>query len=303
MRFGERLSEKLSEIMAAGAKRHSAIRLVRGSKFIRGLMGHNVRCGLSCRSRGRAAGPWRRVIRRTALQAAAGLIVVILLLTLWPLPGQAYRASLSPIYCLVCGDQGMQDVIQNVIMLLPLGLLLGLAGFRPGRAALVAFGLALMIETLQYFVVPGRDAALSDVVTNTTGAWLGALLAPRLPLLLRPGPRPATRLALAAVVGWAAAWVFGAWASSSNTGAGNWRGRAPNDLPDARAFSGAVEEVAINGTRLLLAPAESSPRGGGGLRPRLLRARRRRPPPGGGRPARKPGDDHRCRRVDGPRVQ
>ena len=49
------------------------------------------------------------------------MVVAILLATLWPLPEQAYRASLSPVACLVCGDQGMQDVIQNVLMLLPLG--------------------------------------------------------------------------------------------------------------------------------------------------------------------------------------
>jgi len=207
-------------------------------------------------SRGRIPGPRCRVSRRTALLAATALLVSILLLTLWPLPEQAYRASLSPISCLVCGDQGMQDVIQNVIMLLPLGLMLGLAGVRPGRAALAGFCLAFLIETLQYFVVPGRDASASDVLTNTAGTWLGALLAPRLPLLMRPGREAAARLAIAAVLAWAGAWVFGAWAIGGNVGSGNWRGRAPNDLPDAPAFSGEVAEVSMDGVPLRLAPAD-----------------------------------------------
>jgi len=150
----------------------------------------------------------------------------------------------------------MQDVIQNVIMFLPLGLMLGLAGLRPGRVAFAGFGLAFLIETLQYFVVPGRDASVSDVLTNTAGAWLGALLAPRLPFLLRPGREAAARLAIAALLAWAGAWIFGAWAISSHTGAGNWRGRAPNEFPDAPAFSGDVAEVTMDGVPLQLAPAD-----------------------------------------------
>ena len=46
--------------------------------------------------------------QRLALFFALGLGVLILCLTLWPLPEFTYRASLSPVYCLVCGDQGLQ---------------------------------------------------------------------------------------------------------------------------------------------------------------------------------------------------
>ncbi|MBP2648009.1 MAG: VanZ family protein [Gemmatimonadetes bacterium] len=182
------------------------------------------------------------------------MVVAILLATLWPLPEQAYRASLSPVACLVCGDQGVQDVIQNIIMLLPLGLALGLAGVRPGWAALGAFGLAVLVESLQYTVVTGRDASLSDVITNTAGAALGAALAPHSPTLMRPGRRAAARLALAAVLVWAGAWAFGAWALEGNPGAGHWRGRFPGDLPDAPALSGDAVQASIGGTPLGLAP-------------------------------------------------
>ena len=206
-------------------------------------------------SRGRAPGPRYRVSRRTAFLAAALSVVAILLATLWPLPNQAYRASLLPVTCLVCGDQGMQDVIQNVLMLLPLGLFLGLAGVRPGRAALAGFVLSFLVESLQYTVVAGRDASLSDVITNTAGAALGAALAPHLPSLMRPGRRVAARLALAAGLVWAGAWAFGAWSLEGNSGAGHWRGRFPNDLPDAPALSGDAVRASISGAPLGLAPA------------------------------------------------
>ena len=193
--------------------------------------------------------------RRSASLAAALTVVAILLLTLWPLPEQSYQASLSPVSCLVCGSQGTQDVIQNVLMFLPLGLFLGLAGVRPGRAALAGFALSLLVESLQYTVVAGRDATLSDVITNTLGAALGAALAPYLPTLLRPGRHAAGRLAFAAVLLWAGAWAFGAWAMEGNPGAGNWRGRFPNDLPDAPALNGDAVQASISGAPLGLAPA------------------------------------------------
>jgi VanZ family protein len=36
------------------------------------------------------------------------------------------------------------------------------------------------VESLQYFVVEGRDASVSDVLTNTTGGAIGAGLASQL---------------------------------------------------------------------------------------------------------------------------
>ena len=134
--------------------------------------------------------------QRLALFFALGLGVLILCLTLWPLPEFTYRASLSPVYCLVCGDQGLQDVIQNILMFLPLGVALRYAGVRPSRALLLGFLLSLFVETMQFFVVPGRDASLSDLVTNTTGAGLGAVIAPFIPMAFRPSPRQGAAFAM-----------------------------------------------------------------------------------------------------------
>lgn len=194
--------------------------------------------------------------QRLALFFALGLVVLILCLTLWPLPEFTYRASLSPVSCLVCGDQGMQDVIQNILMFLPLGVALRAAGVRTSRALLCGMGLSLFVETMQYFVVPGRDASLSDLITNTTGTWLGATVAPLIPLAFRPSPGQAARFGLGAVTCWALLWTFGAWALGNDAGRANLRGRFPNALEDAPALNGDAVEATFNG--VALTPASTS---------------------------------------------
>ncbi len=215
----------------------------RGSTCDRGLMGDNVRPAVSRRQEG-----WARL-------GATALVVTILLITLWPMPEEAYRVSLTPPTCLICGEEGMQDVLQNMMMTLPLGLALVLSGLRRRTAVIAVFALSFAIEALQYFVVPGRDGSLSDVITNTTGGLLGALLAPHLATLLLPNRRIALRLALAAGLLWAAAWVFGAWALGGNVGSGHWRGRFPGNLPpDLPTFSGTPVDAAIDSTALGVIP-------------------------------------------------
>ena len=75
------------------------------------------------------------------------------------------------------------DVVQNIIGFMPLGFVL--CGFfalsRPrGQAIMIStfFGslLSFTIEYLQYYI-PRRDSGWTDVITNTTGTLLGALIA------------------------------------------------------------------------------------------------------------------------------
>jgi len=103
-------------------------------------------------------------------------------------------ARLTPWWCLVCGDRGGVDVVNNILLFVPLGLGLRLVGLPlrvvVGLGALSSF----TIELLQATVVTGRDASLSDILTNTTGSWLGASLASYWRLLLYPSRRQALRL-------------------------------------------------------------------------------------------------------------
>lgn len=197
--------------------------------------------------------------RRMALAATLMLVGVILLLTLWPLPEFAYKASLSPVTCLVCGGQGMQDVFQNIVMFFPLGVALRLSGRSIATAVLVGFLLSLLVETMQYFVIPGRDASLSDLLTNTTGAFLGAVSVPLLFIALRPSEHQALRLGIGAALLWGTLWVFGAWAVGNDPRGGNFRGRFPNEFPDTPMLTGDAIAATFNHAPLGSMPASLPP--------------------------------------------
>ena len=77
----------------------------------------------------------------------------------------------------------LRDIIENIVGFIPLGLFLclWLAGSqRLGRAflysALAGSGLSLAIEIAQFYV-PSRGSGITDVITNTTGAAVGAVAA------------------------------------------------------------------------------------------------------------------------------
>jgi hypothetical protein len=93
-----------------------------------------------------------------------------------------------------------KDVIENILGFMPFGFVLcGLFALSRPRgqailmATLVGGLLSLTVESLQYYI-PRRDSSLTDVLTNTTGSLLGALIAH--PALVR------TALRLAFLIPW-----------------------------------------------------------------------------------------------------
>ncbi len=111
--------------------------------------------------------------RRFAAPIAIAIVAVVLALTLWPSPEAAPAARDTPWWCLVCGPAGTADQFQNLLLLLPLGLVLALAGWSFGRSTILLTALPLAIELAQGFLRHGRDAALGDVVANALGGMLG----------------------------------------------------------------------------------------------------------------------------------
>src|SRR5690349_5584928 len=82
------------------------------------------------------------------------------------------------------------DVITNVLLFLPLGFLYRLTrrrGRSPGglHVFLLAIGFSSAIEIAQLFL-EGRYTSFSDVVANSLGAWLGAMLCERAQRYLSP---------------------------------------------------------------------------------------------------------------------
>ena len=116
---------------------------------------------------------------------------VVLVATLTPVKDLQGLAAGTPLLCLVCGDYGGADVAGNLLLFLPLSLGLRLSGRSWGRTVLVCGLLSFTIELLQARVVSGRDASLSDLLTNTTSAAIGATLGGVLPRMVAPRPRDA----------------------------------------------------------------------------------------------------------------
>jgi hypothetical protein len=139
--------------------------------------------------------------QRWRFVGAAGL-VIILAATLRPEPDQTRAAEATPLWCLVCGDHGGVDVINNILLFIPFALGLRLGGVPRKTVLLAGAASSLAIELLQLTVIAGRDASLSDVLTNSLGTGVGALLADYGSTLLHPSKRRARVLAASAAVLW-----------------------------------------------------------------------------------------------------
>lgn len=108
------------------------------------------------------------VARWAALLLSAGVIGV---LTLTPSSG---TGATSPFFCFDCGAW-LQDGLDNVLLFAPFGLACAMFGWRLVYAAGASLAFSFVIEALQYSIIPGRDSAAADLVTNTLGGCLGAL--------------------------------------------------------------------------------------------------------------------------------
>src|SRR5690606_9606721 len=111
----------------------------------------------------------RKIGRVVAVLAFAAIAT----LTLQPRPELAALSAATPVWCLVCGSYGLVDVVLNVLLFVPLGVGLGLAGVRPRAAIIIVVLTTLTVELLQLTVISGRDSSLSDLVTNTVGGAIG----------------------------------------------------------------------------------------------------------------------------------
>jgi hypothetical protein len=180
------------------------------------------------------------------LTALAGILFVAGT-TLVPLPDQAAAAKATPIWCLVCGHYGGVDVVVNVLLFIPLGMGLRLLAWSTPAVVTTGALISLAVESLQLAVIPGRDASLSDLLTNTLGSWIGAALASQGGSLLRPAKTQALRLATAAGLAWlgaqaGTAFLLQPWLPSEPL-RGEWARRKPGHPP----FDGLVTWAFVSG--------------------------------------------------------
>jgi hypothetical protein len=168
----------------------------------------------------------------------------------------------TPIWCLVCGDHGGADIVVNLLLFLPFAAGLRLAGLSWRRVVILSAAVSFTVELLQLLVVPGRDASLSDLLTNTASGAIGAAVAPHLPVALRPSPRQARSLFRAGVATWLAAMALSAWLLTPFLPNEPLRSTWAGATGARDVFLGTVRAVTLNGRVM---PKNAPPPDGAGL--------------------------------------
>lgn len=125
---------------------------------------------------------------RWVLPALAVWLLATAVMTLRP-GAAGWRVNLVP---LTFRHGGLSDLLLNIGVFVPLGILLVLAGLRRGLVVLAGFAVSLGIEVTQFLATSGRVSDVNDLISNTAGAALGVLLVAvvdRLRARRRPVPR------------------------------------------------------------------------------------------------------------------
>jgi hypothetical protein len=157
-------------------------------------------------------------------------------------------------WCIPCAlrQPGLAaDLIANVLLFIPLGVGLRVAGLRAAAVLAAALALSLAVELVQAYIVSGRVANLLDVGTNTVGAVVGTIAAGRWRTVVLPSAKTATRLALVSAGALIAIVAASAWALTPVTAPAPVvvRGVGTRARPAsvARVLSAVVDGRAIRG--------------------------------------------------------
>jgi VanZ like family len=189
-------------------------------------------------------------IRRLGAALAIIGLLAILVLTLYPSPRQTWVSEHTPLLCLVCGESGGADVALNLLLFMPMAAGLALLGWPWSRVVALCALVSLGVESVQFAAQTGRDASLSDLLTNTTGSALAAALARRLDLLLAPGPQLARRFTLAAAAAWLGILAFSAVSMRPWAPAGRLRNYCSASYPTAEIFTVTARTMSLNGVAM-----------------------------------------------------
>jgi hypothetical protein len=156
-------------------------------------------------------------------------------------------AAVSETFCILCGSVGGVDAVLNVLLFAPLGAGLALSGVPGARATLLVAFTSLLIESLQFSVVPGRDASLGDLLMNTMGGLIGFSLTARRQSLLFPAPGTATRLAAMWIGIWLSVQGLAVYSLLPRIPEGPYFGQHARDFgPGVAVFEGEVLSATID---------------------------------------------------------
>jgi hypothetical protein len=187
---------------------------------------------------------------RRALAAALVLLCVACIgwLTLTP---RSTRTAHDPAWCLACAHLSARDIILNIFLFVPLGAALAMSGLRTRWCILLTLAGSLAIESVQWVAIAGRQASLMDVLTNTTGGAIGALLVHRRAAWVRPSVPVARGLAALVALAWVVQLAVTSWALRIDLRpAARYWGQWAHVFRTTERFPGSVQAFGINGTPL-----------------------------------------------------
>jgi hypothetical protein len=201
-----------------------------------------------------------RIRQRVSLQpgwpslALLAWLVVIGTVTLVPDPSLVELAASTPVWCLVCGSMGTIDVLWNVLLFVPLGASARWNGWSPKKSIFLGIAVSCTIEALQATVLPGRDASLSDLVTNSSGTLLGVYAFGWRPLVLQPTPQQSRRFLVGGLVMWLATTGVMAWGFAPHVSTGTYFGQWAPSFRHLGQFRGDILEATVAGLPLAQGP-------------------------------------------------
>lgn len=175
--------------------------------------------------------------------AALGL-AFIAITTLTPHPGPP---AFVPSFCILCGEMAVQDTILNVILFVPFGIGMRLAGVRRYRVIAISFCLTVSIELLQMHIIAGRDSSLGDVITNTLGGALGVALADSWRAWILPTANQARRALWCGAIVWIAILATTVWALRRSLPDTTLWGQWDPEILHFDRFSGTIVKAAAAG--------------------------------------------------------
>ena len=167
--------------------------------------------------------------------------------TLLPDPTSVDQVAALPLTCLVCGEVGAVDVTLNLLLFAPLAAGLALLGTGMIRIFVIAALLSLTIETIQLAWIPGRDASLSDLVTNSIGAAVIGWVVHRRDGMLLPDRRRAGWLTLISLAGWVLLEALAGWSLQPSLPETVYWGQWAPDLGSLDRFRGTILNAAVAG--------------------------------------------------------
>jgi hypothetical protein len=120
------------------------------------------------------------------------------------------------------------------------------AGFRRWPIYLFGFLLAGTIETLQNFVISGRESGLNDIISNPLGGIVGVWLADHMRDVLTPPAPTSRRLALGAAGAWLVLAVVMPWLMGPSLPRTQYWEQVAADLPKFGKYRGQILSATYN---------------------------------------------------------